>query len=201
MPIKIYGDVFSGNCYKLKLACSLLTIKHEWIAVDILKGETRSQSFLELNPNGQIPVCVTDESEVIIESNAILYFLARDSQYWPDDRLAQTRVLQWMFFEQYTHEPTIAVARFIKRYLGLPEERRAEYEGKIESGHGALRVMEQCLREQDFLVTGQCSIADISLYAYTHVAPEGGFDLSDYRAIQAWIARMESIPGHVSMDA
>ena len=201
MSMKIYGDVFSGNCYKLKLACSLLSIRHEWIPVDILKGETRSQSFLELNPNGQIPVCITDESEVITESNAILYFLARDSQYWPDDRLTQTRVLQWMFFEQYTHEPTIAVARFIKRYLGLPEERRAEYESKIESGHCALRVMEQCLREQDFLVAGECSIADISLYAYTHVAPEGGFDLSDYRAIQAWMARMESIPGYVSMDA
>ena len=198
--MKIYGDVFSGNCYKLKLACSLLAIKHEWIAIDILKHETRSQSFLELNPNGQIPVCVTDAGEVITESNAILFYLARDSQYWPDDGLTQTRVLQWMFFEQYSHEPTIAVARFIKRYLGLPEKRKAEYESKLESGYRALELMEQCLQRQDFLVAGQCSIADISLYAYTHVAPEGGFDLSDYRSIQAWIARMQSIPGYVSMD-
>ena len=199
--MKIYGDNQSGNCYKLKLVCSLLAITYEWIPIDILKGETRSKSFLELNPNGQIPVCVSDEGEVLTESNAILFYLAQDSEYWPDDKLIQTRVLQWLFFEQYSHEPNIAVARFIKHYLDLPEERRAEYEGKLKSGYRALGLMEQCLRKQIFLAGDKCSIADISLFAYTHVATEGGFDLSDYRAIQSWIARIQSIPGHVSMDA
>ncbi len=199
--MKIYGDTQSGNCYKLQLVCSLLGVTYEWIAIDILKGETRSESFLKLNPNGQIPVCVTDEGDVLTESNAILFHLARDSEYWPDDKLMQTRVLQWLFFEQYSHEPTIAVARFIKHYLGMPEERRAEYESKLESGYCALGLMEDSLRNQNFLTGEQCSIADISLFAYTHVAAEGGFDLSAYRAIQAWIARIQSIPGHVPMDA
>ena len=111
--MRIHGDVRSGNCYKIKLLCALLDIEHEWIAVDIMQGETRNESFLAMNPNGQIPVCVTDTGDVITQSNAILYFLGNDSGYWPDDALSQTRVLEWQFFEQYSHEPTIAVARFI----------------------------------------------------------------------------------------
>lgn len=194
--MKIYGDVYSGNCYKVKLICSLLAIDYEWIPVDILKGETRSESFLQLNPNGQIPVCISDSGEVLTESNAILYYLTAESPYWPTDRLAQTRVLQWMFFEQYSHEPSIAVARFIKLYLGMPEERQAEYESKLKSGYRALDLMEKQLREQPYLVSGQCSIADIALYAYTHVAEEGGFSLSDYRALQSWIARIQALPGY-----
>lgn len=198
--MKIYGDIHSGNCYKLKLLCSLLSIEYEWIPVDILKGETRSETFLELNPNGQIPLCITDDGEILTESNAILYYLARESHLWPDDRLSQTRVLQWMFFEQYTHEPSVAVARFIMHFLKMPENRKIEYETRLKAGYAALKIMENHLRLQSFLVTEECSIADIALYAYTHVAHEGGFNLGEYRAIQAWIARIRTLPGHISMN-
>jgi len=195
----IYGDLYSGNCYKLKLICALLAIGHEWIPVDILKGETRSEDFLALNPNGQIPVCVTSSGDVLTESNAILYYLARDSHYWPQDRLAQTRVLEWQFFEQYSHEPAIAVARFIKLYQDMPEDRKAEHEAKLKAGYRALAIMEHQLEKNDYLVGENCSTADISLFAYTHVAPEGGFELSKFPAITAWIARIEGLDGFVSM--
>jgi len=195
----IYGDLYSGNCYKLKLICALLAIEHEWIPVDILEGETRTENFLALNPNGQIPVCVTQTGEVLTESNAILYYLARDSHYWPRDRLAQTRVLEWQFFEQYSHEPTIAVARFIRFYQNMPENRKAEYQARLKAGYRALDIMEKRLEKKDFLVGEHCSTADISLFAYTHVAPEGGFELSRFPAITAWIGRIEGLDGFVSM--
>jgi glutathione S-transferase len=197
--MKIYGDTKSGNCYKLKLICGLLAIEHEWIPVDILLGGTRSEDFLKLNPKGQIPVCVTDTDEVLTESNAILYFLAQQSHYWPADRLAQTRALEWLFFEQYSHEPSIAVARFIKFYQQMPEHRRQEYDLKLKAGYRALDVMERHLDQRQYFATDHCSIADISLYAYTHVAHEGGFDLSNYPAITAWISRMEALEGYLGM--
>ena len=197
--MKIYGDIYSGNCYKLKLICALLDIEHEWIPVDIMRGETREDSFLALNPNGQIPICVTDDGEVLSESNAILYYLAADSDYWPQDKLSRTRVLQWQFFEQYTHEPTIAVARFIKHYQGLPADREQEYQSKLKGGYRALDLMEQHLSRHRFMVGDSCSIADISLFAYTHVADEGGFDLSSYDALRAWLERIAALPGYVAM--
>ena len=198
--MKIYGDTRSGNCYKPKLLCALLSIPYAWEDVDIMAGETRSEAFLALNPNAQIPISVTDDGEVLTESNAILYFLGRDSAYWPDDRLAQTRVLEWQFFEQYTHEPTIAVARFIKLYQGIPEHRREEYQAKLKGGYRALDLMEAHLGTRLFLVEDRCSIADISLYAYTHVAHEGGFDLSAYRAIGDWMQRIRELPGYIGMQ-
>ena len=198
--MKIYGDVHSGNCYKLKLLCSLLAIQHEWIAVDILKGESQTPEFLKLNPNGKIPLLITDKGECLAESNAILFYLARNSALLPDDALQQARVLQWQFFEQYSHEPFIAVARFIARYLGMPEHRKAEYESKQAGGNQALALMEEQLQTSPFLVGGQCTIADISLYAYTHVAGEGGFDLDSYPAISRWLNRIQSLKGYVGMD-
>ncbi len=199
--MKIYGDIYSGNCYKLKLICALLGIEHDWIPVDIMRGETREDSFLALNPNGQIPVCVTDDGEVLSESNAILYYLAADSDFWPDNRLQQARVLEWQFFEQYTHEPTIAVARFIKLYQGLPAEREQEYQSKLKGGYRALDLMEQHLSQHAFFVGERCSIADISLFAYTHVAGEGGFELATYGAINDWLGRIRALPGFVAMPA
>ena len=199
--MKIYGDLRSGNCYKLKLLCALLAIEHDWIAVDIQQGETRNDSFLALNPNGQIPVCVTSAGAVITQSNAILYYLGRGSRFWPDDRLAQTRVLEWQFFEQYSHEPGIAVARFIMLYQGMPAEREDEYRNCLKLGYRALDVMEARLQQQNFLAGSDCSLADISLYAYTHVAHEGGFDLSTYPAIEAWISRIQALDGYLAMDA
>lgn len=198
--MKIYGDVHSGNCYKLKLLCSLLSIQHEWIAVDILKGESQTPEFLRLNPNGKIPLLVTDKGECLAESNAILFYLAQNSDLLPRVALQQARVLQWQFFEQYSHEPYIAVARFIARYLSMPEHRKAEYESKQAGGNQALAIMEDKLKTSSFLVGDECSIADISLYAYTHVADEGGFDLSSYPAISQWLNRIQSLDGYVGMD-
>lgn len=198
--MRIYGDVFSGNCYKLKLACALLSIPHEWVAIDILKRETLTDSFLSMNPAGKIPVLETDDGDYLTESNAILYYLARDTQLWPSDKVAQTRVLQWQFFEQYSHEPNIAVARFIKRYLNLPEARKAEYESKLKPGYQALDIMEKTLMESSYLVGDSITIADLSLYAYTHVAHEGGFNLTSYSGINRWFRLIESMKGYVAMN-
>lgn len=198
--MKIYGDIYSGNCYKVKLACSLLSIPVGWVAIDILKGETLTEDFLSKNPAGKIPILETDQGDILTESNAILYFLARDSYLWPSDKIAQTRVLQWQFFEQYSHEPYIAVARFIKYYLKMPEDRLDEYQSKMKPGYRALDLMEKTLSQSPFLVGQQCSIADISLYAYTHVADQGGFELERYEGIQNWIRRMRLLEGFVTMD-
>jgi glutathione S-transferase len=197
--MQIYGDSKSGNCYKLKLLCALLAIEHDWITIDILQGETRSEHFLALNPNGQIPVCITDEGAVLTQSNAILFYLAQGSRYWPDDLLVQTRILGWQFFEQYSHEPGIAVARFIRLYQGMPENRRDEYQNCLKTGYRALDVMQTRLKNRDFLASDDCSLADISLYAYTHVAHEGGFDLSNYPAIRSWIERIQGLQGYLGM--
>jgi len=199
--MKIYGDIYSGNCFKIKMICDLLDISHEWIPVDIMAGETREENFVALNPASQIPVCVTDDGEVLTESNAILYYLARDSDFWPDDLLAQTRVLEWQFFEQYSHEPTIAVARFIKLYQGMPDHRREEYEAKLKGGYRALDLMERQLDGRRYLLGNRCTLADISLFAYTHVADEGGFDLASYASICSWIDSIRALPGFVPMPA
>ncbi len=198
--MRIYGDIQSGNCYKIKLLCGLLDIEHEWVHVDILKGDTRAESFLRLNPNGKIPLLELGDGRTLAESNAILNFLADGSTYLPDEAFARARLLQWQFFEQYSHEPYIAVARYIALYLGLPEERREEYESKQAGGHKALAVMEQQLAQSPFLVGEQPTIADISLYGYTHVAHEGGFNLDEYPAVGAWLTRITELPGYVSME-
>jgi len=197
---KVYGDIQSGNCYKIKLLMSLLDIEHEWLHVDILAGETHTDEFKKLNPNTRIPVLVLPDGQVLSESNAILNYLAEGTELLPDDRFLRAQVLKWQFFEQYSHEPFIATARYINKYLGLPQSRLAEYEGKQEGGHKALAIMEGRLKEADFLVGGALSIADISLYAYTHVALEGGFDLSAYPAIGQWIARIEGQKNYFGMN-
>jgi len=198
--VKIYGDIQSGNCYKIKLLTSLLEIEHEWIEVDILASETQSESFLKMNPNGKIPLLELDNGTYISESNAILNYLAYGSDLVGNGRFSRAKVLQWQFFEQYSHEPFIAVARFISKYLGLPKERKAEYNAKHAGGHKALSVMEEQLQLTPFLVGEDITIADISLYAYTHVADEGGFDLSAYPSIRRWIDRIQSHPKYVGMD-
>jgi glutathione S-transferase len=195
---RVYGDRLSGNCYKIKLLLSHLEVEHEWVHTDILAGETRTPEFLARNPNGKIPVLELASGECLSESNAILYYLASGTRYLPEDRLDRARVLQWQNFEQYSHEPYIAVARFIEKYLGMPDDRKAEYEGKHAGGYRALDVMEKHLAAHDYFV-GDLTIADISLYAYTHVADEGGFDLDGYAGIRRWIERIQAHPGHVSM--
>ena len=197
--MKIYGDIRSGNCYKLKLLLELLGRPYQWEALDVLSGITQSPNFLALNPNGKIPLLRLDDGRVLAESNAILHFLAEGSDFLPTDRWDHAQVLQWLFFEQYSHEPYIAVARFIRSFLGLPEARRAEYESRQAGGHKALAVMDQHLAKQDWLVGDGCSIADIALYAYTHVAHEGGFELAGYPSVRAWLDRIAALPGYVPM--
>lgn len=197
--MKIYGDRQSGNCYKLTLLCALLDIRHEWIDIDILAGSTQSKDFLTKNPNGKIPVLELDDGRYLSESNAILNYLAEGSNLLPTDTFALAQVQQWQFFEQYSHEPYIAVARFIAKYLGLPKARLAEYEAKQQGGHKALSVMEKQLTETPFLTGPQPTTADISLYAYTHVAEEGGFDLSAYPAILQWLKRIQALPKYKGM--
>ena len=196
---KVYGDYNSGNCYKVKLMLNLLGVEYQWVDIDILKGETETATFLEKNPNGKVPVLELEDGTCLWESNAILNFLADGSHYLPSEPRLRTQVLQWQFFEQYSHEPYIAVARFIQFYLGLPEERLAEYRKMHKAGYRALNVMEQQLKRTPFLVSDTFSIADIALYAYTHVAHQGGFDLGAYPAIQQWLERVRQQPGYVGM--
>lgn len=197
--LKVYGDYRSGNCYKVKLMLHLLGRECEWLPIDILKGETQTAEFLAKNPNGKIPVLELEDGTSLWESNAILNFLADGSEFIPSEPRLRTQMLQWQFFEQYSHEPYVAVARFIHLYQGRPAEREEELKVCMVRGHKALKVMEQQLSRTPYLVGEQYTIADIALYAYTHVAHEGGFDLSAYPAVQAWLARVASHPKHVGM--
>ncbi|GAD62090.1 glutathione S-transferase family protein [Aquipseudomonas alcaligenes] len=197
--LKVYGDYRSGNCYKVKLMLHLLGREYQWLPIDILKGETQTAEFLAKNPNGKIPVLELEDGTFLWESNAILNFLADGSEFIPNEPRLRTQMLQWQFFEQYSHEPYVAVARFIQLYQGMPEARREEYEVCHVRGHKAFRVMEQQLQRTPYLVGEQYTLADIALYAYTHVAHEGGFDLSGYPAINAWLERIASHPRHVTM--
>ncbi|WP_447649655.1 glutathione S-transferase family protein [Pseudomonas abietaniphila] len=196
---KVYGDYNSGNCYKIKLMLNLLGAQYEWVPVDILNGETETEAFLAKNPNGKIPVLELEDGTCLWESNAILNFLAEGTPYLLTEPRLRTQMLQWQFFEQYSHEPTIAVARFIQFYLGLPEARMEEYRSLHKRGYKALRVMEQQLVRTPFLVGDSFSIADIALYAYTHVAHQGGFDLTQFPVIQSWLERIRQQPGYVGM--
>ncbi|BFM12444.1 glutathione S-transferase family protein [Simiduia litorea] len=197
--MKLYGDVRSGNCYKIQLLLALVNSPYDWVPVDILKGETQTPDFLIKNPSGKIPLLELDDGRYLSESNAIINFLAVGSTYLPSDTFTLAKLQQWQFFEQYSHEPYIAVARFINKYLGLPEARKADYIAKQVGGHKALAVMETQLKKTPFLVSDQCTTADIALFGYTHVAHEGGFDLDQYPSIQRWIKRMQGLPGFVPM--
>ncbi len=197
----VYGDSRSGNCYKITLLCSQLDIPYEWREVDILAGDTRTPEFLAMNANGKIPLLALPDSRYLAESNAILVFLAEGSELAGSDNFSRAEILQWMFFEQYSHEPNIATSRFIIQYLGDPPDRQAALEEKRLGGYKALDVMEQQLGTNTFIAGSEYSIADIALYAYTHVADEGGFDLKDYPAIRAWLERVKATPGYVPMES
>lgn len=196
----VYGDIQSGNCYKIALLFSQLGIAHDWKSVYVLNGDTQTTEFLAMNPAGQIPVVKLDDGEVLTQSNAILNFFAEGSELMPSTNLDRARIQEWQFYEQYNHEPTIAVRRFIKKFLKLPADRQAEYDAKEDGGNRALQVMEKALAARDFLVGKSYSVADISLYAYTHVADEGGFDLSRYPAVTDWLARVRQQPGYIGME-
>ncbi len=198
--ITVYGDIKSGNCYKIALLFSQLGMEHDWKEVLVVNGETKTTEFLALNPAGQIPVVILDGGEVLTQSNAVLNYFAEGTGLMPQQALAKARVQEWQFYEQYNHEPTIAVRRFISKFLGLPADRKAQYDSLEEAGYRALQVLENRLAKHDFLVGDSYSVADISLYAYTHVADEGGFDLSRVPAVSAWLDRVRQQPGYIDMD-
>ncbi len=197
--LTVYGDLESGNCYKVYLLLKLLGLAHRWVAVDILQGETRRPDFLALNPNGRIPLLTIEPGVHLAESNAILCYLADGTPYLPADRLLRARVMQWMFFEQYSHEPFIATSRYYLHFLKDRATYAAELEKRRAPGLAALGVMEQQLAHAPYLVGERFTIADIALYAYTHVAPEGDFDLAPFPAIRAWLARVADRDGFAPM--
>lgn len=196
--MRLYDFLQSGNGYKVRLLLTTLGISFERIEMNILKGETRTPEFLAKNPNGRIPVLEIEDGTFLAESNAILFYLAEATPWLPSDRLGRAQVMQWMFFEQYSHEPYVAVARAWLHVFGaMDEERKRQLPQKQKLGYDALGVMETHLRERAFFVGERPSIADIALYAYTHVADEGGFDLSRFPAVRAWLARIAGEPRHI----
>lgn len=196
---KVFGMSGSGNCYKVKLLLSQLGLGYEWEEIDILRGGTRTSDFLHRNPNGKVPVLQIGTDQYLPESNAILCYLADGTDLWSPERFEKAETLQWLFFEQYSHEPYIAVARFIQKFLPSDHPRRAELPYLQDRGYAALQVMEHHLSRTTFFVKNTYSIADIALYAYTHVAHEGGFDLDSFIAIQAWMNRIQNQSGYIKM--
>ena len=195
--MRLYDYLDSGNGYKVRLLLTQLGLPFELIEVDILKGGSRTQDFLNKNLNGRIPVLEIDDGVFLPESDAILFYHAEGTPLLPTDRLERARVLQWMFFEQYSHEPNIATVRFWVKHTGIDEQRRPLLEQKRTLGYAALEVMERHLTAHEYFVAGRYTIADIALYAYTHVADEGGFDLSRFKAVNAWLDRVRAQPKHI----
>lgn len=199
----LHEDRRSGNCYKIRLTAALLGLPLERREYDIMKGDTRTPEFLAgVNANGRIPVLQVGR-RFLPESNAACFYLAEGSDLVPGDRFARADMLRWMFFEQYNHEPNIATLRFWLAYIGdhnLTEQQRAQIPAKRMAGEQALELMEQELKARDWFVGESCTLADISLYAYTHVAEAGGFGLEDFPGICAWLRRVAALPGYVPMD-
>jgi glutathione S-transferase len=196
--MRLHDNITSGNGYKVRLLLTQLGLPFERIEYDIDKGETRTKEFLtRINPNGRIPVLEVEPGFLLSESDAILFYLAEGTPFLPDDRRRRAEVLQWMFFEQYNHEPNVATARYWITHRLLNPAREAQLPGKREAGYAALQLMEDHLAPRRFLVGERYTIADIALYAYTHVAGEGGFDLSRFPAIGAWLARVAAQPRHI----
>jgi glutathione S-transferase len=203
-PLILHEYAASGNCYKVRLTASLLGLPLERRGYDIMKGETRTEAFLaNVNANGRIPVLQIGE-RFIPESNAACYYLADGSALIPDDRFARADMLRWMFFEQYNHEPNVATLRFWRGWVGeekLSDAQRAQIPAKRAAGEAALALMDAHLARRPWFVGDGPTLADIALYAYTHVADEGGFALGDYPAVQAWLKRVAAAPGFIPLDA
>jgi glutathione S-transferase len=193
----LYNSQVSGNCYKVRLLLSHLGLDFERREVDVFDRSNRAEVLGDLNPALRVPTLVLDDGRVLAESNAIIFFFAEGTDYLPEDRFERAKVLQWLFFEQYSHEPHIAVARFWTLAGITPDD--SERKAKLRSGNAALAAMDRHLADNPFLVADRYTIADIALYAYTHVAPEGGFDLEPYPGIRAWLARVPVQPGHIAI--
>ncbi|MEM9449315.1 MAG: glutathione S-transferase family protein [Cyanobacteria bacterium P01_E01_bin.6] len=195
--LKLYDFLPSGNDYKVRLLLTQMNIPFERVNVDITKGESRTVDYLAKNPNGRVPLLELEDGRCLPESNAIMFYLAEESDFFPTDRFEQVQVLQWLFFEQYSHEPYIATSRYIISILGKADDYQDVLAEKREKGYAALKVMEQHLSDRPFFVAGRYTIADIGLYAYTHVAHEGGFDLSGFSQIRLWLDRVQAQPNHI----
>src|ERR1041384_874974 len=195
--MRLFNVGYSGNSYKARLLLAQLGIRCEIVEIDILKGESRTAEFLKINPNGRTPV-LDDNGFILAESNAILAYLAKGTKFLQEDRKTSALIFQWMFFEQYSHEPFIATSRFWLQHRPDSPEKTALLASKRDGGWAALKVMEEHLSKNDFFV-GDYSIADIALFAYTHVAHEGGFPLEGFPKIREWIARVKAQPGFVPM--
>jgi glutathione S-transferase len=193
----LYDFLDSGNGYKVRLLLAQLGIAHRRVELDIDQGETRTPQFLAKNPNGKIPALELEDGTVLAESNAILCYLADGTPLMPAEKLARAQALQWLFFEQYSHEPYVATPRYIIKHLGRDHARAAELPGRIERGYQALGVMEKHLGARPFFVAGRYTVADIALYAYTHVAHEADMSLKGFPNVRAWLARVAAEPGHI----
>lgn len=196
----LYDNHDSGNGYKARLMMALLGIEYTYVEIDSINGETREGALLAKNLNGKIPVLQLDGDTYLPESNAILHYLADGTSFVPTDKLDHARTLQWMFFEQYTHEPSVAVARFIVRHLDPDHERQTTLPAIRRSGHAALAVMEDHLKDNGWFAANQPTIADVSLFAYTHMAEDGGISLGNYPAINNWIRRVQQLTGFVALE-
>ena len=199
--LKLYEYPSSGNCYKIRLLLTQLKIPFERITVDILKRESRTPEFLSKNPNGRVPLLELEPGKYLPESNAVLYYFSQETPFFPADKFEQAQVMQWMFFEQYSHEPYIATSRYWISILKQPEEYKQVLEQKQPPGYAALGVMEQQLKNRAFFVGDRYTIADICLFAYTHVADEGGFDLTGFPTILDWINRVKRQPNYTPITA
>ena len=188
---RVHGMSVSGNCHKVKVILELTGQAYEWIEIDSAHGGTRTPEFRALNPNGKVPVLEFDDGRALPESNAILFYLAEGTRWLPEERFARAQVLQWMFFEQYSHEPYIAVARFIELFLPQDHPRRAELPKLLARGRDALGVMERHLVGSEFFAGAAPTIADLALHAYTHCAADGGFDLAEFPNVTAWLQRLD----------
>lgn len=197
--ITVHGMSMSGNCYKVMLALEQLDRSYQWREVDVPGGATRTPQFLQINPSGRVPVAVREDGRVLTESNAILCWLAEGTTLMPADAWARAQTLSWMFFEQYSHEPYVAVARFIRGWSGEDGGRQAELPRLHQRGYQALDLMERHLQSEDWFSAGNYGVADIALFAYTHCAADGGFDLSRYPGIGDWLNRVRATPGYISM--
>ncbi len=195
----LYGMTGSGNCYKPALLMTQLGIDFRWVEVDLLNGATRTPAFLAKNPNGRVPLLDLADGRRLAESNAMLCYLAEGTPLLPADRFARAKVLEWLFFEQYSHEPYIATVRFWVHFLNDAEARRDKIAEAMPRGYAALGVMEQQLARTPFIAGPDYTVADIALFAYTHVAHQGGYALDDYPAIRGWLDRVAAQPGFVAM--
>jgi len=197
--VLLYNSQVSGNCYKVRLLFAHLGLDYERREVSVVDRSDRAELLGDLNPGLRVPTLVLDDGRPLAESDAILCYFAEGTPYLPDDRYERAQALQWLFFEQYSHEPNLAVVRFWVAFAETPPP-EAEVEARRRAGYAALRAMERHLSSRTFFVGERYTVADIALYAYTHVAHEGGFDLVRYPAVQAWLARVAGQPGHVTMS-